>query len=169
MLMKTLEPNPRAQAAPPSRDFAGQALELIPVGLDREGLFWIRPLHADSLRVGLPASARPAEVVVDVLKSYPLTAVAVHSSSWRHEGATTVLTYVAVVEPDAAAAATASLAVIRLCAGEAHAHGPVVEHAVRHIAWLRLNEPALGAALATWDGVLAGLDPEPFRALVLDA
>ena len=165
--MRALEPKPAA-AGSQGRDFVGQALEVIPVGRDDGGLFWLKPLHADSLRVGLPANARPAEVVVDVLRSYPLTPLAVHSASWRHEEGTTVLTYVAAVEPPASEA-LGSFAPARIVPdGAAHA-SPVVAHAVRHVAWLRLNEPTVATVLADWDEALAGFEPEPFRALVVDA
>jgi hypothetical protein len=157
-----------AAAGAQGRDFVGQALEVIPVGRDDGGLFWLKPLHSDSLRVGLPANARPAEVVVDVLKSYPLTALAVHSASWRHEEGTTVLTYVAAVEPPAPEA-LASFAPARIAPDEAAQTSPVVAHALRHVAWLRLNEPVVANVLAGWDEALEGFEPEPFRALVLDA
>ena len=162
--MRTLRPDSVAGSS--SREFVGQALELIPVGLGDEGLFWIKPLHADSLRIGLPSAARPAAVVLDMLKWYPLTAVTVHSASWRHEADMTVLTYVAVVEPPGPTA-DESLVVVPVRGDIGSEAGAVVEHALRHIAWLRQNEPVVATALAGWDHALAGLQPEPFRALVL--
>jgi hypothetical protein len=162
--MRTLKPDFVAGSA--SRESVGQALELIPVGLGDNGLFWIKPMHADSLRVGLSSAARPAAVVLDMLKWYPLTAVTVHSASWRHEAEMTVLTYVAVVEPPGPAE-NESLVVVPVRRDDPIAAGAVVEHAVRHIAWLRQNEPVVAAALAGWDEALAGFEPEPFRALVL--
>src|SRR5438067_962837 len=71
-------------SVPWSPQFVAQTLEVLPVGLGEDGLFWMKPLHADALRVGLPTSARPSEVVLDLLKWYPLTAIVVHSTSWRH-------------------------------------------------------------------------------------
>ena len=41
----------------------------------------------------------------------------------------------------------------------------VLEHAVRHLAWLRRDDPAISTALADWSSVLEGYVPEPFRAL----
>jgi len=81
-----------------SPKFTAQTLEVLPVGLSDGALFWMKPLHADSLRVGLPPSATPADVVLDVLKWYPLAPVVVHSTSWRHEEGRIILTYVAVVQ-----------------------------------------------------------------------
>ena len=164
--MRTLKP----EAIPgwPQREFVGQALELIPVGLGEDGLFWIKPLHADSLRIGLPSAARPATVVLDMLKWYPLTAVTVHSASWRHEDQMTVLSYVAVVEPPGPTA-DESLVVVAVKRDDPSTTSAVVDHAFRHIAWLRQNEPVVAAALAGWDEALADFQPEPFRALVLQA
>ena len=36
-----------------SPKFVAQTLEVLPVGLRGESLFWMKPIHADSLRVGL--------------------------------------------------------------------------------------------------------------------
>ena len=41
----------------------------------------------------------------------------------------------------------------------------VLEHAVRHLAWLSRDDPAIATVLAGWFGVLEGYLPEPFRAL----
>lgn len=158
-----------------SPQFTAQTLEVLPVGLSEGTLFWMKPLHADSLRVGLPPSATPAGVVLDVLKGYPLTPVVVHSTSWRHEEGRIILTYVAVVEkpatlpPDSLALAPVKRA--ELARGEAMAAPKtiaveaVLEHALRHLSWLVRDDPAVMQALAGWREVLAGFQPEPFRAL----
>ena len=42
----------------------------------------------------------------------------------------------------------------------------VVEHGLRHLAWLVEDDPVVAAELpAAWHPVLAGYVPEPFRAL----
>jgi hypothetical protein len=41
----------------------------------------------------------------------------------------------------------------------------VLEHALRHLAWLVKDDPAVTAELASWAGVLESYEPEPFRAL----
>ncbi|TME68822.1 MAG: 4-alpha-glucanotransferase, partial [Chloroflexi bacterium] len=90
-LMETMGPPISSQ--PWSPQFTAQTLEVLPVGLSSGALFWMKPMHADSLRVGLPPSATPADVVLDVMKWYPLTPVVVHSTSWRHEAGRIILTY----------------------------------------------------------------------------
>src|SRR5437899_12953272 len=52
---------PPISSVPWSPDFVAQTLEVLPVGVRDGALFWMKPMHADSLRVGLPASAKPAE------------------------------------------------------------------------------------------------------------
>ena len=166
---------PPISSVPWSPDSVAQTLEVLPVGVRDGALFWMKPMHADSLRVGLPTSAKPAEVVLDVLKWYSLGPIVVHSTSWRHEDGRIVLTYVAVVEapsrlpPDS----LLSLPVRRadLARGEAMSApksigvDAVLEHALRHLSWLVRDDPAVIKALAGWQEVLAGFEPEPFRAL----
>lgn len=169
------EVGPPVSTVPWSPDFVAQTLEVLPVGLRAGRLFWLKPVHADSLRVGLSASARPAEVVLDVLKWYPLEPIVVHSTSWRHEEARVILTYVAVVAPPeqlpqdslaelpvgrAELARAEAMAAPRAIGVEA-----VLEHALRHLAWLVKDDPAVMHELASWKDVLAAFQPEPFRAL----
>jgi hypothetical protein len=166
---------PPVSSLPWSPDFVAQTLEVLPLGLDDGGLFWMKPIHADSLRVGLSSTAKPHETVLDVLKWYPLDPVVVHSTSWRHEDGRVILTYVAVIAtpatlpPDslvklpvrraelARGAATAAPQAIGVDA--------VLEHALRHLSWLVKDDPAVMVALDGWRGVLAEFQPEPFRAL----
>jgi len=162
-------------SVPWSPQFVAQTLEVLPVGLEADGLYWMKPLHAESLRVGLPSSARPADVVLDVLKWYPLSAIVVHSTSWRHEEGRVILTYVAAIEPPADLASDSLLAVpvrrAELARGGATTAPAVIgveeviEHALRHLSWLVRDDPAVMTALAGWKNALADFEPEPFRAL----
>jgi hypothetical protein len=46
------------------------------------------------------------------------------------------------------------------------AHGQVLEHALRHLAWLDADDPVVAAELdPRWAAILAGYTPEPFRLL----
>jgi len=162
-------------SVPWSPQFVAQTLEVLPVGLEGDGFYWMKPLHAESLRVGLPSSARPADVVLDVLKWYPLNAIVVHSTSWRHEEGRVILTYVAAIEPPAELASDSLLAVpVRRAelalAGATTAPAvigveAVIEHALRHLSWLVRDDPAVMTALAGWKTALTDFEPEPFRAL----
>jgi hypothetical protein len=167
---------PPVSTVPWSPRFVAQALEVLPIGLAENGIFWMKPVHAESLRVGLPPTAKPGEVVLDVLKWYPLTPLVAHSTSWRHEEAKIVLTYVVVIAPPQGLPEDSLVAVpvrrAELARGEATAAPTsigveaVIEHALRHLAWLVHDDPAVKQALAGWDEVLAGYEPEPFRSLL---
>lgn len=170
------EVGPPVSTVPWSPDFVAQTLEVLPVEMRDDGrLYWLKPVHADSLRVGLAASAKPADVVLGVLKWYPLEPVVVHSTSWRHEEGRVILTYIAVVAPprELPADSLTELPVGRaeLARGEAMAAPQaigveaVLEHALRHLSWLVKDDPAVMQALAGWKDALAAFQPEPFRAL----
>ncbi len=155
--------------------FVAQTLEILPIGLRDAHLFWLKPVHADSLRVGLNPSAAPADVVLDVLKWYPLQPLVVHSTSWRHEAGRVILTYAAVVDApgELPAGSLLVLPVARadLARGDATSApktigvDAVLEHALRHLAWLVRDDPAVKKALEGWGHALAAFVPEPFRPL----
>ena len=166
---------PPVSSLPWSPDFVVQTLEVLPVGMDTDGLFWMKPIHADSLRVGLGPAAKPHETVIEVLAWYPLEPVIVHSTSWRHEDGRVILTYVAVIAPPAELPPDSLVKVpigrTELARGEAMSAPKsigveaVIEHALRHLAWLVKDDPAVMQSLDSWKDVLARYQPEPFRAL----
>lgn len=159
---------------PWSPDFVVNSLELLVVHATDTGIARLRPIHAPSLQVGLPPG-RAADAVLGVaLARYGLEARILHSTSWRHDGEHVILTYLAVVDapavlnenlvPEAvgrsdlargaATAAPSSIAVDQ-----------VVEHALRHLAWLVHDDPVVAAALPEWAPLVAAYVPEPFRQL----
>jgi hypothetical protein len=158
-----------------SPDFVAQTLEILPICLNTGRLTWLKPMHAASLQVGLNPSASPSEVVLDVLRWYPLDPLVVHSTSWRHEAGRVILTYAAAVNPPATlpAGSLVELPVARaeLARGKARAAPQsigveaVLEHALRHLSWLVHDDPAVAQALAEWKPALAAYVPEPFRPL----
>lgn len=158
-----------------SPDIVAQTVEILPVALRDGALFWLKPVHAESLRVGLPRTATPGDIVLGVLAWYPLKPYVAHSTSWRYEEGRIILTYVAVVAPlgvlPPGTLVALPVAHTELARGEAMAPPTsievtqVVEHALRHLSWLVRDDPAIAAALRDWAGVLADYQPEPFRAL----
>lgn len=158
-----------------SPDVVAQTLEVLPVGLRNGVLFWMKPLHADSLRVGLSARSKPADVVLEAMAWYPLEPLLVHSTSWRHEEGRVILTYVVVVKPPTVLPVDSLIELpvhrAELARGEALAAPPsigveaVLEHALRHLSWLIKDDAAVTNALPEWRAVLAPFEPEPFRAL----
>jgi hypothetical protein len=176
-----MPPQPLVELPPPvseaawSSDLVVQTLEVLPVFLAEDGARWLRPIHAESLRLGLPRDRLPGEVVVEALGRYGVTPLLVHSTSWRHEEGRVVLTYVAAVEPPALdpAGHLADELITRSELARGHAFGPpptigqsqVIEHALRHLSWLVKDDPLVGKTLADWRSFLEGYEPEPFRAL----
>ena len=166
---------PPVSSVPWSPDLVAQTLEVLPVELRDGRIFWLKPVHADSLRVGLSARSQPADAVLAALKWYPLEPVVVHSTSWRHEDGRVILTYVAMVAPpdELPPDSLVELPVARaeLARGEAMAAPKaigveaVLEHALRHLSWLVKDDPAVMSSLAGWRELLAAYEPEPFRAL----
>ena len=152
-----------------------QTLEVLPVANSEGKLIWLKPIHADSLRVGLAPSAKPAETVLEVLGWYPLAPLIVHSTSWRHEQGRIVLTYVAVVTVPASLPPDSLVPMpvrrVDLARGgatsapESIGVEAVLEHALRHLSWLMRDDPAVAHALAGWKDALADFAPEPFRSL----
>ena len=148
-------------------------VEVVPLVL-RDGRV-LRCLSNDlaSWQVALEAAHHPGDVARAELERRELSPIVVHSTSWRMENGRLVLTYAAVVTdpgPEAGfgeaqvrphglarGTATAAPAEIRL--------DEVVEHTLRHLAWLaRTDEPIRKALGAEWLEALRPYGPEPFSA-----
>jgi len=150
-----------------------QSIEVLPVLL-RDGRIWsLSPEHAGSFVVGWPANARPEDVAVRAVKQLGMETVVLHSTSWRHVAKEVVLTYIAVVTPDSTPPESWQIGEVarsQLARGDATAPpssigvAQVLEHALRHLAWLREDDPTISRLLADWKSALADYIPEPFRA-----
>ena len=159
---------------PWSPDFLAQTLELLIVHLDGGRILSLRPIHAPTLQVGW-APGTPADVVLTrALQRYGLEPRILHSTSWRHDGEHVVLTYLAVVDQPAeqnAYLATEPVTRMDLARGSATAapaaiaSAQVLEHALRHLAWLLDDDPVVAKALPDWGEPLSGYAPEPFAGL----
>jgi hypothetical protein len=170
--------DPLVQLHPPmtsvawSPEFVTQSLEVLFVYLGPDGAHHLRPIHAEALRLGWSPGAKPGQIVLDAAARYGLRPLLVHSTSWRHEEARVVLTYVAVVAPPQERShylADDPVARSELARGDAFGPPPeigvrqVIEHAFRHLAWLVKDDPVVGEALADWVAFLGRYEPEPFR------
>jgi hypothetical protein len=166
---------PPVSKVPWSPNVVAQTLEILAVTLQQGKLVWFKPVHAPSLRVGLPRAAEPGDHVLQVIGWYPLLPRVVHSTSWRYENDRVVLTYLVVVEPTKALPPDSleEVEVERAELDRGKSMAPpdsiglaaVLEHALRHLSWLIRDDPAIAAALPDWSDVLEGYRPEPFRAL----
>jgi hypothetical protein len=102
-----------------------------------------------------------------------LAPIMVHSTSWRILERQIVLSFLVAIEPPPripASCATELVARVELARGRAT--GPpaevhvsqVVEHGLRHLAWLVREDEEIRHALAGWTRALGEYEPEPFRA-----
>jgi hypothetical protein len=165
---------PPVSELPWSSDFVMQAIEILPVARSTEGIVWYRPEHAESFVVGWPARAKPDDVARGALERLGMRARVLHSTSWRHADDEVVLTYLAVVEPATQVPESwhvASVTRVELARGDTTAPpatidvSQVVEHALRHLAWLVRDDPVITRELRGWAGPLEAYVPEPFRSL----
>lgn len=116
----------------------------------------------------------PVEVVARLAKNLMGEPLLVHSTSWRRARGSVILSFVVVNRDDQAPElpgipiGRADLA--RSAATEAPvaiAHQQVLEHGLRHLAWLVNDDETVRSVLnEEWKQVLAGYVPEPFRHLV---
>ncbi len=159
---------------PWSADFVMQSIEILPVALGKGRLISLRPDCADSFLIGWPAGRKPEEVAARAIESLGFRPVVLHSTSWRHAETEVVLTYLAVVAADYALPdswETAPVTRAELARGDtttppaAITAGQVLEHALRHLAWLHGEDEAVTRALPGWSDCLRVYSAEPFRAL----
>ncbi len=115
----------------------------------------------------------PVEVVTRVVRDVVGEPLLVHSTSWRRDRDAVILSFVVVIDR-ALVRSMASLPIERtdLARGDATAAphevatAQVVEHGLRHMAWLAKDDPVVAAELpAGWRELLADYLPEPFRNL----
>jgi hypothetical protein len=97
----------------------------------------------------------------------------VHSTSWRRARGGVILSFLVVIAEDQAPElAAVPIGRVELARNSAHAAaaavagGQVIEHGLRHLAWLAQDDPVVRETLSLgWKRVLADYVPEPFRHL----
>jgi hypothetical protein len=121
----------------------------------------------------LGATEHPVEVVDRIVRDVVGPPLLVHSTSWRRDRGAVILSFVVVIEPDLVRSME-SVAIGRaeLARSDATvaprdiAVEAVVEHGLRHLAWLADDDPVVAATLPPgWRPILATYVPEPFRTL----
>jgi hypothetical protein len=149
-------------------------LEILPVTMTTGSIHGLCPHGAASWQLAGPPGADPGPVVVEALRARGLRPTVVHSTSWRHQDGHVVLTYLAVL---AATAPTGGGLVAVPVRPQPLARGgaltaptsldveQVLQHALRHLAWLQREDPEIAATLdPAWASPLAAYLPEPFHA-----
>lgn len=158
------------------------------VGLDIEGLVqaevfvvWLHesqleltgPCGAAPWLIELGASDHPMELVERQVRDVIGPPRLLHSTSWRRDRDAVILSFVAVIDEaqvrDMASVPIGRMALARSTATEAPptiTFEQVVEHGLRHMAWLVKDDAAVAAALSEdWQAALASYVPEPFQHL----
>jgi hypothetical protein len=123
--------------------------------------------------IELGSGDHPVEVVERIVRDVVGPPTLVHSTSWRRDRDAVVLSFVVVIdgklvgEMESAPIVRASLARSTATAAPRHIEpSAVVEHGLRHLAWLAQDDAVVAEELpAAWRPVLDGYVPEPFRSL----
>lgn len=159
-----------------------------PDGLDVEGpvqaevfVVWLASDHLELTGPCGPAkwllelgpTDHPVEVVTRIVRDVVGEPLLVHSTSWRRDRDAVILSFVVLID-QALVGSMASLPITRidLARGDATAAPreiattQVVEHGLRHMAWLAKDDPVVAAELPDgWRKLLSEYVPEPFRNL----
>ncbi len=131
------------------------------------------PCGAAPWLLELGVADHPVEVVDRIVRDVIGEPLLVHSTSWRRDRGAVILSFVVVIGADLVGSMDSRpIARTDLARSEATAApreiatDQVVEHALRHLAWLAADDPVVRARLApTWHAALAAYGPEPFRNL----
>jgi hypothetical protein len=147
--------------------------EVFVVWLDGDRLQLTGPDGPQPWLLQLGATEHPVEVVDRIVRHVVGPPILVHSTSWRRDRDAVILSFVVVIDRRLVGS-MASLPIERaeLARSEATAAprdiatSTVVEHGLRHLAWLAKDDPVVAAELpADWRPLLAEYIPEPFRNL----
>lgn len=131
------------------------------------------PCGADPWYIEVGADDDPVDVVSRLARNLMGEPLLVHSTSWRRARGSVILSFV-VVNHDGQAPELAGIPIGRAelarsgatHAASAIAHQQVLEHGLRHLAWLMKDDETVRSVLSEeWKAVLAGYVPEPFRHL----
>jgi hypothetical protein len=131
------------------------------------------PCGAAPWYIEVGADEDPMSVVATTVRRVVGEPVVVHSTSWRRDRDAVVLSFVAVI--DSTQVGTMAVEPVdraELARGDAAAApaavaaAQVVEHGLRHLAWLVKDDPVVAERLTgEWQPILAAYVPEPFRHL----
>jgi len=147
--------------------------EVFVVWLDGDQIRLTGPDGPQPWILQLGATEHPVEVVDRIVRDVVGPPILVHSTSWRRDRDAVILSFVVVIGQelvDGMASLPVERAELARSAATAAPHdiatSAVVEHGLRHLAWLVQDDPVVRAELpAAWVPLLAAYVPEPFRNL----
>lgn len=147
--------------------------EVFVVWLNRDRLELTGPCGAAPWLLELGETEHPVEVVDRIVRDAIGDPLLVHSTSWRRDRDAVILSFVVVIEErlvgamDSRPIGRAELARSEATAAPREIEADqVVEHGLRHLAWLAVDDPVVREELSpAWRAALAGYVPEPFRNL----
>jgi hypothetical protein len=158
----------------PALDVQGPVqAEVFVVWLNGDRLELTGPCGAAPWIIELETAEHPMETVARIVRDAIGQATVVHSTSWRRDREAVILSFVAVIGPEArgsmesAPVGRSELARSQATAApEQIAYQQVLEHGLRHLAWLAREDVVVAAELTPgWHAALSGYVPEPFRSL----
>jgi hypothetical protein len=159
---------------PPAWDIGGPVqAEVFVVWLRDQGIELTGPCGAAPWLLELGLADHPVEVVDRIVRDQLGEPLLVHSTSWRRDREAVILSFVVVIgAPLVAGMESRPVERVELARSEATAapraiaHGQVLEHALRHLAWLSSDDRVVATILSPgWKAALSSYTPEPFRAL----
>ena len=147
--------------------------EVFVVWLNGDELELTGPCGAAPWLIELEATDHPVETVARLVRENVGEPLLVHSTSWRHDGDAVILSFIAVIDARSVGTMESGRIPRADLARSAATAAPstiddlqVIEHALRHLAWLAVDDPVVSAELSPrWREVLADYVPEPFRNL----
>jgi len=131
------------------------------------------PCGPDPWYVKVAAGEDPVEVVARLASNLMGPPLLVHSTSWRRARGGVILSFV-VINAEGQAPELQGVPIRRTDlarsdttrAAQAIATDQVLEHGLRHLAWLAVDDPTVQRTLSDgWKQLLSGYVPEPFRHL----
>lgn len=141
--------------------------------LDDDGIRHLYPQRHQTVTAPWDPDLDPHEAIVDAVAELGLKPFMVHSTSWRVVRRLILLTFLVAIEPPSDIPSTYEVELVtRAELARGRATGPpqqvhlsqVVEHGLRHLAWLVREDDAMQQAMADWSLALSEYEPEPFRA-----
>ena len=147
--------------------------EVFVVWLNDDHLELTGPCGAAPWMIELGDVEHPVAAVERIVRDVVGAPILVHSTSWRREHGAVVLSFVVVIDESLVGAMeSARIGRSVLARSEATAaprsigHEQVIEHGLRHMAWLAADDPVVARELSPgWRTILASYAAEPFRAL----